>query len=148
RTVSRREPSGAMTLGSRSATPCERSVRRKSTGSPPAPRSSIVAPQAMVGSYPCHWLDFPTGKVYAHFPTRKGKPMESPITPADARSALAQVDRARRAVIDEVDIPQWYWWALAIGWIALGVITDTAPSWVTSAATLAFGAAHSAVAPR
>lgn len=74
--------------------------------------------------------------------------MESRISPADAQSALAQVDRARRVVIDEVDIPQWYWWALAIGWIALGVITDTAPSWVTSVATLAFGAAHSTVAPR
>jgi hypothetical protein len=74
--------------------------------------------------------------------------MESPISPADARSALAQVENARRVVIDEVDIPLWYWWALAIGWIALGVITDTAPSWVTSVATLAFGAAHSTVAPR
>src|SRR5690242_19403635 len=40
-TVSSREPSGAMTFGGRSATPCERSVRARSTGSPPAPRSSI-----------------------------------------------------------------------------------------------------------
>src|SRR4051812_8814119 len=40
-TVSSREPSGAMTFGGRSATPCERSVRARSTGSPPAPRNSI-----------------------------------------------------------------------------------------------------------
>src|SRR5262245_41352145 len=42
-TVSSEEPSSAMTFGSRSATPCESSVRAKSTGSPPAPRSSIRA---------------------------------------------------------------------------------------------------------
>jgi len=74
--------------------------------------------------------------------------MEPQITPDAARSALADVDRRRRAVIGEVDIPQWYWSALAIGWIVLGVITDLAPSWVTTVATLAFGAAHSTVAPR
>jgi len=45
-------------------------------------------------------------------------------------------------------LPAWYWWGLAIGWIALGVIADLNHAWLTSAATLAFGAVHSAVAPR
>jgi hypothetical protein len=74
--------------------------------------------------------------------------MEPQITPAAARSALADVERRRLAVIGEVDVPQWYWWALAIGWIALGITTDLAPAWVSSVATFAFGAAHSTVAPR
>jgi hypothetical protein len=74
--------------------------------------------------------------------------MEQHITPDAARAALADVERRRLAVIGEVDIPQWYWWALAIGWIVLGVITDVGPSWLTSVATVAFGAAHSTVAPR
>jgi hypothetical protein len=38
--------------------------------------------------------------------------------------------------------------ALAGGWIALGVITDLKHAWLRAAATLAFGAVHSAVAPR
>jgi hypothetical protein len=51
-------------------------------------------------------------------------------------------------VIDQVDLPMWYWWGLAIGWIVLGVIADLQYAWLTSAATLAFGAVHSTVAPR
>jgi hypothetical protein len=35
-----------------------------------------------------------------------------------------------------------------VGWIVLGVIADLDHPWVTLAATLAFGAVHSSVAPR
>ena len=51
-------------------------------------------------------------------------------------------------MIDEIDLPGWYWWGLALGWIALGVINDVADEWVRGAATLIFGAVHAAVAPR
>ena len=71
-----------------------------------------------------------------------------PMTPDEAQAALRTVDRERLRVIDEVDLPAWYWWALAIGWIALGVITDLKHGWLTAIATFAFGAAHSTIAPR
>jgi hypothetical protein len=74
--------------------------------------------------------------------------MESHLTPQEARAALDTVDRERLRVIEEIDLPRWYWWGLALGWIALGYITDLKHPWVTAAATLVFGAVHSAVAPR
>ena len=51
-------------------------------------------------------------------------------------------------MLDEVGLPAWYWWGLAIGWVGLGVIADVGPSWLTTVATLLFGAVHSSVAPR
>ena len=74
--------------------------------------------------------------------------MEHPITPDEARAALDTVDRGRRHVIDEIDLPRWYWFGLALGWIVLGVVTDLNHPWLTAAATLVFGAVHSSVAPR
>jgi hypothetical protein len=74
--------------------------------------------------------------------------MEHEISPLEASAALDAADRGRRHVIDEIDLPAWYWWGLALGWIGLGVITDLKHPWLTAAATLAFGAVHAAVAPR
>src|SRR4051795_5597315 len=74
--------------------------------------------------------------------------MEPDMTPLQARAALDTIDRGRRRVIVEIDMPRWYWWGLALGWIALGYITDLDHPWVTSAATVAFGAIHASVAPR
>ena len=71
-----------------------------------------------------------------------------PVSAAEARSALDAVQRERRRVLDEVGLPAWYWWGLAIGWIVLGVIADLEHPWLTTAATLVFGAVHSTVAPR
>jgi hypothetical protein len=74
--------------------------------------------------------------------------MSEQITADEARAALALAERGRRQVVDEIAIPTWYWWSVAVGWIALGVIADLKHAWLTTAATFAFGAAHSAVAPR
>lgn len=74
--------------------------------------------------------------------------MANRATDADARAALDAIERSRQRVIDEIDLPRWYWWGLAIGWIGLGVITDLRNPWLTGAATLAFGAIHSAVSQR
>ena len=71
-----------------------------------------------------------------------------PISPEEAQPALRTVNRERRRVIDQIDVPTWYWWGLAIGWIALGVIADLKHGWLTTVATLAFGAVHASVAPR
>jgi 4-hydroxybenzoate polyprenyltransferase len=74
--------------------------------------------------------------------------MEAHITPDQARLALDTVERGRLRVIDEIGLPRWYWWGLALGWIALGVITDLKNPWATGAATLMFGAVHASVAAR
>jgi hypothetical protein len=74
--------------------------------------------------------------------------MEAHVTPEEARAALDTVDRDRLRVIDEIELPRWYWWGLAVGWVALGFITDLKHTWITAAATLAFGAVHATVAPR
>jgi 4-hydroxybenzoate polyprenyltransferase len=74
--------------------------------------------------------------------------VEAPITPDQARLALDAVERGRMRIIDEIGLPRWYWWGLALGWIALGVITDLKHPWATAAATLVFGAVHASVAAR
>jgi hypothetical protein len=74
--------------------------------------------------------------------------MHGEITPGEAQAALAAADRGRRAVIAEIAVPGWYWWGLAAGWIALGVISDLANPWVSTIATFAFGTIHASVAPR
>ena len=72
--------------------------------------------------------------------------MTNDITDAEARLALRSIEERRRQVIAEIDMPRWYWWGLALGWIGLGFVTDLGHPWVTAAATLAFGAVHSGVA--
>jgi hypothetical protein len=72
--------------------------------------------------------------------------MANDITDAEARLALRSIEERRREVIAEIDMPRWYWWGLALGWIGLGFVTDIGHPWVTAAATLAFGAVHSGVA--
>jgi hypothetical protein len=74
--------------------------------------------------------------------------MNDDITEDDARQALRSIDEERRRVIAEIDMPRWYWWGLASAWVALGIATDFDNLWVTSVATLLFGAVHAAVASR
>jgi hypothetical protein len=66
----------------------------------------------------------------------------------EARLALHGVEQARMRVIDQIGMPWWYWWGLAACWIGLGIAADVANTWVTLAATLTFGAAHSYVSSR
>jgi hypothetical protein len=70
------------------------------------------------------------------------------LTPEQARAALADVERGRLSVVSQIDVPHWYWWALAAGWVVLGLVSDLEHPWITTGATLAFGAAHSMIAPR
>jgi hypothetical protein len=64
----------------------------------------------------------------------------------EAASALESIRRGRETVIAEIDLPSWYWWGLAGGWIVLGYVSDLHNVWLISGATLAFGAAHASVA--
>src|SRR5262252_3957197 len=72
--------------------------------------------------------------------------MANDISESEAQLALRSIEQRRREVIAEIDMPRWYWRSLALGWVALGVITDLNHPWITLAATLVFGAVHSAVA--
>lgn len=74
--------------------------------------------------------------------------MTDGISDTDARVALSAIEQRRRQVIDEIDMPAWYWWGVALGWLGLGVIADLDHAWVTLVATFAFGAVHSYVAQR
>jgi hypothetical protein len=64
----------------------------------------------------------------------------------EAESALEAIRRGQETVIAQIDVPGWYWWGLAGGWIVLGYVSDLHNAWLISGATLAFGAAHASVA--
>jgi hypothetical protein len=74
--------------------------------------------------------------------------MSSPISETEARYALSSIEWRRQQVVAEIDVPWWYWFFLACGWVALGVLADYGPAWATVAATVAFGATHSVIAQR
>jgi hypothetical protein len=74
--------------------------------------------------------------------------MEQRVTPHEAQAALDTVERGRRRVVEEVGLPVWYWWGLAVGWIVLGVLADLDQPVITSVATFVFGAANSAAMSR
>jgi hypothetical protein len=72
--------------------------------------------------------------------------MTNPVNHDEAVEALALVRRSREAVLAEIDVPSWYWWAVAAGWIGVGFAAQFGNTWVVSGATLAFGALHSSIA--
>lgn len=74
--------------------------------------------------------------------------MDQPITRTDASAALRAIEHSRQQVLAEIDLPRWYWWALAAGWVVIGLVSDIGRPWLTAAATLAFGTAHASVASR
>jgi hypothetical protein len=72
--------------------------------------------------------------------------MPQDISDTEARLALSSIEQRRRQVIAEIDMPRWYWWGLAAGWIGLGILADLDQPWLTLTVTLCFGAAHAWVA--
>jgi hypothetical protein len=74
--------------------------------------------------------------------------MENQITEDEARLALSSIAHRRNQVLAEIDVPPLYWWSVAAGWVALGVIADLHVAWATAASTLVFGAVHAGLAPR
>lgn len=70
------------------------------------------------------------------------------IAPDEARTALDTADRARDRVAEEVGLPRGYWWAMAAGWVVLGVLGSETPPWLAGMATVTFSAAHTALASR
>ena len=74
--------------------------------------------------------------------------MTVPIGESEAQFALSSIQRQRQQVIAEINVPPWYWFFLAAGWVVLGILADFAPGWATIVATLVFGAVHAGIAPR
>jgi hypothetical protein len=72
--------------------------------------------------------------------------MPHEISDTEAQLALSSIEQRRRQVIAEIDMPRWYWWGLAAGWVGLGILADLDHPWLTLVVTLGFGAAHAAVA--
>ncbi|MBI0293457.1 hypothetical protein JBE04_02865 [Streptomyces sp. PRKS01-29] len=72
----------------------------------------------------------------------------SDIAPEQARTALDAADRARRQVAEEVGLPRGYWWAMAAGWLLLGVLGNVLPPWPAGIATVGFGVGHGVLASR
>ena len=72
--------------------------------------------------------------------------MTEEISRADASRALDDVERRRRQVVAEIDVPAWYWRGLAAGWVALGLVTVADMPWLSVLATVVFGAVHAAIA--
>jgi hypothetical protein len=68
--------------------------------------------------------------------------MGQPVTEAEARAALATVEEGRRQALEQIGMPSWYWWGLALGWVGLGAINDLKIAWLGATATVLFGAAH------
>jgi hypothetical protein len=74
--------------------------------------------------------------------------MTVPISESEAHFALSSIERRRQQVIAEINVPPWYWFFLAGGWILLGLLADFGPAWATIAATVLFGAVHAGISPR
>ncbi len=74
--------------------------------------------------------------------------MSIPISETEARLALSSIERRRQQVIAEINVPPWYWFVVAAGWVVLGILAAYGPGWATIAGTLIFGIAHSTIAPR
>jgi hypothetical protein len=45
--------------------------------------------------------------------------------PEEAAAALAQIRSSQEQVIRAALIPAWYWWAVAVGMVAIGAAVDT-----------------------
>jgi hypothetical protein len=74
--------------------------------------------------------------------------MTVPIGESEAQFALSSIERRRQQVIAEINVPPWYWFFLAGGWVLLGLLADFGPAWATIAGTVLFGAVHAGISPR
>ena len=51
--------------------------------------------------------------------------MNDYVQPEEAATALAEVQRRQRQVIDSATVPVWYWWVVAAAMIAIGAAVDS-----------------------
>jgi hypothetical protein len=65
--------------------------------------------------------------------------MADGIEPGEAGAALAEIRRRQAEVIDGTLVPGWYWWAVAVPMIGLGVVVDSHDAVAIAAAAIVFG---------
>jgi hypothetical protein len=65
--------------------------------------------------------------------------MTNSMEPAEAREALAEMERRQAQVIEGALVPDWYWWAVALATVGLGVAVDTRDPTAIAAAAGIFG---------
>ena len=65
--------------------------------------------------------------------------MTNAIDPDEAQAALAEIRRRQDQVIEGTLVPSWYWWAVALPMVALGVVVDTHEPVAIAVAALLFG---------
>jgi hypothetical protein len=75
-------------------------------------------------------------------------PTSPDISAAEARQTLDAIEHRRQQVIAEIDVPGWYWWFLAFGWVAVGAVVQFGGPVAVALAPLLFGAVHAALAQR
>ena len=69
-------------------------------------------------------------------------PTPPDIGDAEARMALDTVEHRRQQVLAEIDVPGWYWWFLALGWVAVGAAVEFGGAVGAILAPVVFGAVH------
>lgn len=62
----------------------------------------------------------------------------------DAARQLAEIEARQGRALRQVLVPRWYWWAVGIGMVLLGLVVDTQPSPLIVAAALVFAVAVAA----
>jgi hypothetical protein len=65
--------------------------------------------------------------------------MTDAMKPAEAREALAEMERRQQQVIEQALVPAWYWWAVALATVGLGVAVDTRDSAAIAVAGTLYG---------
>jgi hypothetical protein len=75
-------------------------------------------------------------------------PTPPDISGTEAREALDAIEHRRRQVLAEIDVPGWYWWFLAFGWVAVGAAVEFGSAVAVILAPLVFGAVHAGLAQR
>src|SRR4029453_19596370 len=73
-------------------------------------------------------------------------PTHDEISPLEARRAPHALRHSRQQVIAEIDVPGWYGWFLAAGWVAVGAAAAFGGPWVAGLAPLLSGALHAGLA--
>ena len=57
--------------------------------------------------------------------TQQPQPAGTSATTAEAAAALAEIQRRQEHVIRAAFVPNWYWWAMAAGTVAIGAARDS-----------------------
>ena len=65
--------------------------------------------------------------------------MTNAVEPAEAREALAEMERRQEQVIEGTLVPNWYWWAVAVLAVGLGFGIDTRDPTAIAATAGIFG---------